>query len=133
MGWRTLPVIPACYPPLLIRVSDEYSRLELLGLEGIIKFDVLVVEKFAVEHFAIFCVPLGKRCRSVTSYTRFLLYLFVKITQVSNASDGRGRTLPATILDVTLVFHDHLTFCTSNKPELENHLMSGIIPPACHQ
>ncbi len=53
-------------------VSDEYSRLELLGLEGIIKFDVLVVEKFAVEHFAIFCVPLGKRCRSVTFYTRFV-------------------------------------------------------------
>ncbi len=47
--------------------SNEYSRLELLGLEGIIKFDVLVVEKFGVEHFAIFCFPLGKR------YTRFIL------------------------------------------------------------
>ena len=50
-------------------VSDEYSSIELLGLEGIIKFDVLVVEKFAVEHFAIFCVLLVKRCQSVTSYT----------------------------------------------------------------
>ncbi len=47
--------------------SNEYLRLELLGLEGIIKFDVLVVEKFEVEHFAIFCLPLGKR------YTRFIL------------------------------------------------------------
>ncbi len=50
-------------------VSDEYSRLELLGLEDIVKFNVLVVEKFAFEHFAIFCVLLGKCCRSVTFYT----------------------------------------------------------------
>ncbi len=53
-------------------VSDKYSRLKLLGLEDIIKFDVLVVEKFAVEHFAIFCVPLGKRYRLLTFYTRFV-------------------------------------------------------------
>ena len=50
-------------------VSRKYSHLEILELKNIIKFDVLVVEKFAVEHFAMFCVPLSKCCRSVTSYT----------------------------------------------------------------
>ncbi len=53
-------------------VSDEYSRLELSGLKGIIKFDILMVEKFAVENFTIFCLPLSKRCRSVTFYIRFV-------------------------------------------------------------
>ena len=53
-------------------VSDEYSRLEPLGFEGMINFEVLVVEKFAFEHSAISCVPVGKRFRSVTSSgTRF--------------------------------------------------------------
>ena len=72
--WAISPCIwpDLCNSRIAEIVSDEYSRLELLGLEGIIKFDVLVVEKFAVEHFAIFCVPLGKRCWSVTSYTRFV-------------------------------------------------------------
>ncbi len=54
-------------------VSDEYSRLELLGWEGIIEFDMLVVEKFTSEHFAIFRLLLSKRCRSVASYNRFVL------------------------------------------------------------
>lgn len=31
-----------------------------------------MVENFAVEHFPIFGVPLDKRCRSVTFYTRFV-------------------------------------------------------------
>ena len=35
-------------------VSDEYSRLELLDLQGIIKFEVLLVEKFAVDFL---CAP----------------------------------------------------------------------------
>ncbi len=43
-----------CNSRIVEIVSDEYSCLELLGLEGLIKFDVLVFEKFAVEHFAIF-------------------------------------------------------------------------------
>ncbi len=53
-------------------VSDEYSRPVLISLERIINLEVLLVEKFAVEHFAIFCLPLGKRCRSVTSYNQFV-------------------------------------------------------------
>ncbi len=57
--------LDVCNSKIAEIVSDEYSRLELLGLEGIIIFDVLVVEKFADEHFAIFCLPLGSR------YTRF--------------------------------------------------------------
>ena len=77
--WAISPCVwpDLCNSRIAEIVSDEYSRLELLGLEGIIKFDVLVVEKFAVEQFAIFCVPLGKRCRSVTSYTRFVLINYV--------------------------------------------------------
>ncbi len=50
-------------------VSDEYSHLELLGSQGIIKFDMLVVEKFAVEHFAIFCIPINQHFQSVTFHT----------------------------------------------------------------
>ncbi len=61
-----------CNSKIVDIVSDEYSHLELLGLEFIIKFDMLMIEKFAVEHFAIFCVLLSNRCRSVTSYTRFV-------------------------------------------------------------
>ncbi len=59
--WAISPCVwpDLCNSRIAEIVPDEYSRLELLGLEGIIKFDVLVVEKFAVEHFAIFCVPLG--------------------------------------------------------------------------
>ena len=58
-------------------VSDEYSRLEPLGLEGIINFEVLMMEKFEFENFAIFCVPLGTRFRSMTSYTRLYMYMYV--------------------------------------------------------
>lgn len=35
-------------------VSDEYSRLKLLGFKGMINFEVLVVGKFAFEYSAIF-------------------------------------------------------------------------------
>ena len=78
--WRILKcwAIPLCVWSNLSNwriaeiVSDEYSRLNLLGLEGIIKIDVLVVEKFTIEYFAIFCVSLSQHCWSVTFYTRFV-------------------------------------------------------------
>ena len=60
---------PEFFNPIIAEiVSDEYSRLEPLGFEGMIGFEVLV-EKFEFEHSAIFCVPVGKRFRSVTSGT----------------------------------------------------------------
>ncbi len=37
------------------------ARVELLGLEDLIKFEVVLVEKFAVEPFAILCLSLDKR------------------------------------------------------------------------
>lgn len=42
-----------CNSKIVDIVSDEYSHLELLVLERIIKFNVLVVEKYAIKHFAI--------------------------------------------------------------------------------
>ena len=50
-------------------VSDEYSRLKLLGFKGMNIFEVMVVEKFAFEYSAIFCLLVGKRFWSVTSGT----------------------------------------------------------------
>ena len=68
-------------------VLDKYSRLEPLGFEGMIGFEVLVVEKFEFEHSAIFCVPVGKRFRSVTSGTRFVhtieLPFFLRLASTS--------------------------------------------------
>ena len=51
------------------------SRVPRLGLEGIMKFDVLVIEKFVVEHFAISSVQLGKRCRSLNFYNQFVHFV----------------------------------------------------------
>lgn len=50
----------------------NHSHLELLDLEGMIKFEVLVVDKFVLDHFAILCLRLGMPCLPVTSDTRFL-------------------------------------------------------------
>ncbi len=59
----------SCNSIIAEMVLHEYSHLELLGLNSIIEFDMLVFKKFAVEHFAIFCLMLSKRCRSLTFYT----------------------------------------------------------------
>ena len=75
LKWWTISLwywLDLCNSRIAKMISNKYSRLELLGLESRIKFDVLRVEKFAVEHFTIFCLSLGKRCRSMIAYTRFV-------------------------------------------------------------